>query len=112
VGRILREKHNNPIIVDIIDSHEPFKNQWKKRKAFYKKENYQIIQISSNKYTSDIQMWKSIHYNNNNRVNKTKPISIISNSSNDKSIVDSDQDDDELDNNENKLLSGKCLLTL
>jgi superfamily II DNA or RNA helicase len=30
VGRILREKHSSPIVVDIIDSHDLFKNQWKK----------------------------------------------------------------------------------
>ena len=39
IGRILREKHSNPIVVDIVDSHDLFKNQWKKRKTFYKKEN-------------------------------------------------------------------------
>ena len=50
VGRILRERHGNPVIVDIIDEHQPFKNQWKKRKAFYKKQNYKIIQTSSVKY--------------------------------------------------------------
>jgi superfamily II DNA or RNA helicase len=40
VGRILREKHSSPIVVDIVDSHDLFKNQWRKRKTFYKKENY------------------------------------------------------------------------
>jgi superfamily II DNA or RNA helicase len=43
VGRILREKHGNPVVIDIIDQHQPFRNQWKKRKTFYKKQNYQII---------------------------------------------------------------------
>ena len=50
VGRILREKHSQPIVVDIIDSHEPFKNQWKKRRAFYMKEKYKIIYTTSEKY--------------------------------------------------------------
>jgi len=54
VGRILREKHGNPIVVDIIDEHQPFKNQWKKRKAFYKKQNYKIIQKrSDNKFDNN-----------------------------------------------------------
>ena len=44
VGRILREKHGNPIVVDIIDQHIPFKNQWRKRKQFYKKQNYKIVE--------------------------------------------------------------------
>jgi superfamily II DNA or RNA helicase len=43
VGRILREKTGNKMIVDIIDSHVPFKNQWNKRRAFYRKQNYKII---------------------------------------------------------------------
>jgi superfamily II DNA or RNA helicase len=43
VGRILREKHGNPIVVDIIDQHKPFKNQWTKRRGFYNKQNYKIV---------------------------------------------------------------------
>ena len=43
VGRILREKHSNPVVIDIIDQHLPFRNQWRKRKQFYKKQNYKII---------------------------------------------------------------------
>jgi superfamily II DNA or RNA helicase len=39
VGRILREKHSNPVVIDIIDQHLPFRNQWRKRKQFYKKQN-------------------------------------------------------------------------
>ena len=51
VGRILRMKHANPIIVDIIDSHQLFQNQWKLRKRFYKKSNYKIVTSTSKKYT-------------------------------------------------------------
>ena len=53
VGRILRERHSSPIVVDIIDSHGIFKNQWKKRRAFYIKENYKIIQTKNDRYTPD-----------------------------------------------------------
>jgi superfamily II DNA or RNA helicase len=66
VGRILRIKHENPIIVDIIDSHDIFQNQWTQRKRFYKKCNYRIRQIESPKYLGmDIdwetdQTWKRI----------------------------------------------------
>lgn len=42
VGRILREKHSSPIVVDIIDTHSIFKNQWKKRKTFYNSQKYKI----------------------------------------------------------------------
>jgi superfamily II DNA or RNA helicase len=47
VGRILREKHEKHIVVDILDSHACFKGQWAKRKAFYNKEKYKIIRSSS-----------------------------------------------------------------
>ena len=42
VGRILRVKHSSPLIVDVVDVHEPFQNQWKKRLAFYKKQGYTV----------------------------------------------------------------------
>jgi superfamily II DNA or RNA helicase len=57
VGRILRVKHENPIIVDIIDSHDLFENQWKQRKRFYKKCNYRIREIDSTKYTNMMIDW-------------------------------------------------------
>ena len=59
VGRILRQRHSNPIVVDIIDQHEPFIRQWYKRRNFYKKHNYQIIQTTSTKYTPDTTQWKT-----------------------------------------------------
>ena len=60
VGRILREKHSKPIVVDIIDAHAPFQNQWTKRKIFYKKQNYKIIKIASENYTTDLSKWKPV----------------------------------------------------
>ena len=60
VGRILRTKHNNPIVIDIIDNHQIFQNQWKKRQSFYKKEGYRIRMTNNNKYTdmNDPTIWK------------------------------------------------------
>lgn len=51
VGRILRMKHEKPIVVDIVDAHQPFQNQWKMRKRFYRKSNYQIDTANSKTYT-------------------------------------------------------------
>ena len=34
VGRILRTKHSQPLVIDIIDSHEIFIRQWYKRKQY------------------------------------------------------------------------------
>ena len=61
VGRILREKHGSPIVVDIIDEHQPFKNQWSKRKTFYRKQNYKIIHSSNLNYNPDVGKWKVLY---------------------------------------------------
>ena len=65
VGRILRVKHERPLVVDIIDNHDVFKRQWMKRKAFYKKNKYKIISTNSNLYESDT--W-TILYDNNSKI--------------------------------------------
>ena len=40
VGRILRSKHDTPMVIDIVDNHTLFQNQYKKRCAYYKSKNY------------------------------------------------------------------------
>jgi superfamily II DNA or RNA helicase len=123
VGRILREKHGNPIVVDIVDRHDLFKNQWKKRKTFYKRENYKIIYTTSDKYTPDTTNWTVICHPKENVKTKCvkklskKTVSEKSHSSTDKSITnDSDTEDDEDEehdlDNKDKLLCGKCLLKM
>jgi superfamily II DNA or RNA helicase len=57
IGRILRVKHANPIVVDIVDAHEIFQNQWAQRRRFYKKCNYRIRQIDSSKYAGMAIDW-------------------------------------------------------
>ena len=130
VGRILREKHSNPVVVDIIDSHDLFKNQWRKRKTFYKKENYKIIYTTSVEYTPDITKWISVFQpklkcgkTNTNDTNliksaKKKALSFKSNSSTDKSITnDSDTESESESESESDLdpefklnIEEKCLL--
>ena len=62
VGRILRTRGEGKIIVDVVDSHNVFQNQWKKRRAFYKKSNYKIVMTSSDVYKNmdDVATWKVI----------------------------------------------------
>lgn len=60
VGRILRVKDNNPVVVDIVDSHTIFQNQYKKRQTFYRKNNYKIIETSNINYNQDTSTWKTI----------------------------------------------------
>ena len=121
VGRILREKHSNPVVVDIVDRHDLFKNQWKKRKTFYKRENYKIIYTTSGEYTPDTSNWTVVcnaKENNKSKCVKKKTVSAKSNSSTDKSITtDSDSEDDDDDevidiDNKDKLLCGKCFLKM
>lgn len=50
VGRILRMKHEKPIVVDVVDSHDLFQNQWRQRKTYYRKCNYRIRSIDSTHY--------------------------------------------------------------
>tara|TARA_B100001758_G_scaffold36350_1_gene27632 strand:- start:1909 stop:3333 length:1425 start_codon:yes stop_codon:yes gene_type:complete len=67
VGRILRIKHIQPIVVDIIDQHKTFKNQSKKRESFYKRNRYTIIQCNYSNYPN-FQI-----YDYTKRNNKSKP---------------------------------------
>lgn len=59
IGRILRVKHANPIVVDIVDKHDIFQNQWAQRRRFYKKCNYRIRQIDSLNYKGMSFDWKT-----------------------------------------------------
>jgi superfamily II DNA or RNA helicase len=124
VGRILREKHSSPIVVDIVDSHNTFKNQWRKRKTFYKKENYKIIYTTSPEYNPDtsVNSWTLV-FNplSNYCINKLdkkdkndkKNISVKSNSSSDKSIANDSDDEEEVvveEGPKDKYAPGVCLL--
>lgn len=93
VGRILRMKHANPIIVDIIDSHQLFQNQWKLRKRFYKKSNYKIETTTSKKYTDmETTEWFKVF---------------------DPKIKTATDDDDENDINKNATeFGGKCCIDI
>lgn len=63
VGRILRMKHKSPVVVDIVDTHQVFKNQWSKRRQYYKSCGYDIWQTSSDRYTGMLDVhetWKLV----------------------------------------------------
>lgn len=53
VGRILRVKRDRPLVIDIVDTHDLFKRQFKKRATFYKKNNYTVLTTDSSKYLKD-----------------------------------------------------------
>jgi superfamily II DNA or RNA helicase len=53
VGRILRIKHDNPLVIDIVDMHDIFQRQWIKRQKFYIKQKYEIISIKNTEFLTD-----------------------------------------------------------
>lgn len=57
VGRIFRKKHDRPLIVDVVDQHDVFQNQWRKRRAYYKKCGFRIHASTS----EDRTYWKIVH---------------------------------------------------
>jgi len=88
VGRILRERHSQPVVVDIIDRHDMFQNQWRKRKTFYNKQGYKIIYTTSVDYNTDYESWDQLN-------------------SNGKKCVKDDSDEED-----NKQLQDKCLIKI
>ena len=106
VGRILRSDHEMPVVVDIVDSHDPFQKQWAKRKTFYKKENYRILKVASSAYVpmKDAPLppcWELVYEP------KVKPEKTASS-------VEKDDDDDEeiIDNEDDKQPVGNCLINI
>ena len=70
VGRILRKKHNiKPLVIDIKDCFIPFDKQYNKRKKFYNKNKYKIIEINiddnevnnKDKYNNILDKYKNVH---------------------------------------------------
>ena len=75
VGRILRTKHQQPLVIDIIDSQSLFERQWAKRKTYYTKQKYKIITTTNEKY--DENNWDTIFDPENKEkiVREKKPLS-------------------------------------
>jgi superfamily II DNA or RNA helicase len=56
VGRILRVPHERPLVVDIVDRVDVFRNQAAKRVAFYRKNGYTIETSAPGKYPEAIPL--------------------------------------------------------
>jgi superfamily II DNA or RNA helicase len=85
VGRILRQKHKQALVVDIVDSHSLFQRHFTKRKTFYRKSKFKVIQTNMNGYQNGD--WETIY----DPINKIK-----------KAFSKT--------KNEDKLLQGVCLI--
>ena len=68
VGRILRQKHKQAIVVDIVDSHSLFQRHFSKRKTFYRKQKFKIKQTNMEGYKNN--EWEVI-YDPINKIKKS-----------------------------------------
>jgi superfamily II DNA or RNA helicase len=138
VGRILRVKHDRPLIVDIVDSHDMFKKQWYKRRAFYLKCKYRVMYTNNEGYLVD--KWNETKEPRKKKVKETENSSCASTSAsasascrkvtkydgllNDDAFEDDDgylEDEDKYDEEEEELTQksknkkfslGKCMVEL
>ena len=120
IGRVLRAKHaiNDPIIYDIYDSHEVFVKQWGKRKSYYKKQGYKIIETDNNKYERN--QWRVICESKmrdgeptTKIENNTKNTTRKSNSSSERSLAeDTSSDEENVKENKELKLKPKCFLKI
>ena len=83
VGRILRKKDAEALVIDIIDQHPVFQRQWKKRRAFYRRNKYTI-------HMADMEQYKQKKWINENSKTKLNNHSFFQ--------------------QKNPLLIGKCLI--
>ena len=99
VGRVLRAKHafSDPIIYDIKDNHSVFEKQWLKRKAYYKKQNYNIIECDIYNYSKNFSNWKITNSSCKNGLTNSSV---------------SDEDDETETEVETKVSKGVCLLKM
>ena len=58
VGRILRQKHKQALVIDIVDQHDIFQRQWNKRRRYYNKKKYNIICADVENYKKN--KWEDI----------------------------------------------------
>jgi len=100
VGRILRMKHDNTEVYDILDQHALFQRHWKKRRAFYKKQKFKILTTTNTDYFND--KWDCIFDTEKNvKMKKKSKFPSQTNSSKDTISIKTEP-----------LLIGKCLIDL
>ena len=112
VGRILRMKHDKPIVVDVVDSHDLFQNQWRQRKTYYRKCNYRIRSIDSTQYQGFMLDWQTdttwLRVFEPKILCAGKKVNSLQNLVPDKSTEDDDSDETK----PTTIFGGKCMLSL
>jgi superfamily II DNA or RNA helicase len=118
VGRILRVKHERPLIIDIVDSHDMFKNQWNKRRTFYLKCKYRVIYTDNEGYFND--KWRENDIKKNKKTKTKTKQTVCRNVTKRDGLINadvfSDDDDDECEEEdyseeEKPKKVSKCLIT-
>ena len=59
VGRILRKKGTEALVIDVVDQHCLFQRHFKKRKTFYRKQKFKIIETDMKGFMED--NWTTIY---------------------------------------------------
>ena len=115
VGRILREKHDKPLVVDIVDGHDVFKNQWAKRRRYYKKCEYTIKSINSTKYggfgEGEMEKWKTVYKSAASTMKNAKCVVKLEDSDGGEEGTD-EQETDEEDESKKHKGPKKCMVVL
>jgi superfamily II DNA or RNA helicase len=115
VGRILRVKHERPLVIDIIDTHEVFIKQWQKRRKYYASNKYKILHTNSKLYEASISVSEaSVSEASVSEANKASVS--ISKASIWKTLTDStikcEKKTDDVYVSTETLMKGKCLINI
>jgi len=85
IGRILRKQAEEHLIVDVVDVHDLFRRQWKKRLRYYKKQQFRILEANQEMYEKD--EWETISGPKKKVHNMKNPLHIG------KCLIDDEPDD-------------------
>ena len=59
-------------MIDVVDNHEVFQRQYQKRKTFYRKQKYKIIETNNDNKNFDEALWKVTYDPNKKRIKSNK----------------------------------------
>lgn len=108
VGRILRKKHKEALVIDIVDPHVLFQRHYKKRKTFYKKQKFKLLETTMDGYRE--KKWETIFDPKNSIKSKLKKKSKSKNAKNAKNKIIKVNTNVSTFKYDEPLLQGVCLI--
>ena len=102
IGRILRKKHKQALVIDIVDTHCLFQRHFKKRKTFYRKQKFKVIATDVNGYKNN--EWEIV-YDPNKNIKKSLKKQEKNKKVNKKIVIKTEKKE-----KKDELLSGVCLI--